>query len=112
MRSINEQPEVPYYLVLSRGYVYIKVNKEQYFKILAIHLKNCFSSKSADFYVDILNLEIISFLRVEVEEMYNESLGQVFPQVFIPFFLQEWDIAHDFIPDLCYDIRRLYASKL
>ncbi len=108
MRSINEQPEASYYLVLNQSYVYIKVNKEQYFKIFAIYVKDFVSSKNVDYYVNILNLEIIP--GGVIEDVQGDFLSDIFPQVFTPFFLQEWDIAHDFIPDL--DIRLAYASKL
>ncbi len=112
VRSINEQPLAPYYLTFnfSGGNVYFKVNKHQYFKTLAIYLRSYFSSKKVDFYNSILNLEIIP--PGIIEETQHENFHKVFPQVFIPFFLEQWNLATDFEPDLSWDIRRVYVSKL
>ena len=110
VRSINEQPLAPYYLVFSGDNICLILNKHQYFKTLAIYLSNYLYSKKVDFYVNMLNLEIIP--PGIIEDTEDEMFHLVFPQVFIPFYLAKWDLVNDFEPDLSWDIRRVYVSKL
>ena len=109
VRSINEQPLAPYYVTFT-GSFWLKLTKDQYFKVLAIYLYNYVFRKKVDFCVQLLNLEIISL--VDIEETQHESFALIFPQIFIPSFLEEWNIVNDFEPDLSLDIRRVYVSKL
>ena len=110
VRSINEQPLAPYYLTFF-GHLWLKLTKDQYFKILCFYLYNYFAAKKVDFYIDMLNLKIIA-LKIIIGETQNENFSAAFPQIFIPLFLEEWNIVNDFEPDLSLDIRRVYVSKL
>jgi hypothetical protein len=114
VRSINEQPLAPYYIVSSYYFevkIFIKVNKEQYIKILEFFIKFIRVFKKADFYADILNLEIIP--SGVIEDTEDENFHLVFPQVFPAFSLADWDPIKDFyISFYTIKIRRVYISKL
>jgi len=88
VRSINEQPEAPYYLVSCYVFeisIYIKLTKAQYFKVIALFLLSNRMFKKVDFYVDMLNSEIIS--SGVIEDMEDERFHLVFPQMFTAFSL-------------------------
>ena len=111
MRSINEQPEALYYVTRTGAY-YVKLTKEQYIKMLGVYLSSGCFRKCVDYYVDILNLEIISFTFF-TEEIHREIFHDVFPQVFSCFSLDHWSPAQNFYDDdLGFKIKKVYISKL
>ena len=112
--SINAQPLASHYLVFDRNiadHFYLKLNKEQYFKVLGIYLSTDFFYKKAGYYVEILNLEIMSFDFL-TDELEHETFQVVFPQVFTAFSLTDWNISNDFLLDLHWKIKKVYVSKL
>jgi hypothetical protein len=110
VRSINEQPLAPYYLISSyflQVRTFIKVNKEQYLKILGFFVNFNWIFKKVNFYVEILNLEIIP--SGVIEDTEDERFHLVFPA----FSLVDWDPIKDFNLGFCTrEIRKVYASKL
>ena len=110
VRSINEQPEAPYYLVLI-GSFWLKLTKKYYIKILGVYLTS--SSFLKCVYVDILNLEVTSYFFFE--EFQTEDFHLTFPQVFSCFSLEHWHPVRDFYlinTDLPLKIKKVYISKL
>ena len=112
VRSINEQPLAPYYLVSTYFLgvsIFLKLTKDQYFKVLAFFVNFTWVFRKVDFYADMLNLEIISC----IDDTEDERFHLVFPQVFTAFSLVEWDPVKDFYIGLyTLEIRKVYFSKL